>query len=164
MNSAARRDLVAEMVKACNERGLGFFAFYEYGFDWHHPHGPRRRDFKVGLTEVDYPLPESAYAHGAEYDLNRYIDYGHAQIEELLTRYGPIAGVWLDGVAVPLSGDKDKFPLPGALRQDPQAPAARAGGRSNSGSRTRRISTRRSGLNSNASRQAVQNLWNYASR
>ena len=109
LNSAAKRDLVGEMVKACNARGLGFFAFYEYGFDWHHPHGPRRKDFKVSLVEVDYPTPEPAYAHGKDYNLDRYIDFAHAQVEELLTNYGPIAGVWLDGVATPLSGDRNKF-------------------------------------------------------
>ncbi len=109
VRSAARRDFVAEMVKACNERGLGFFAFYEFGFEWHHPHGPRKKDFPHPLTEVAYPSPEPTYAHGADYDLNRYIDYAHAQVEELLTRYGPIAGIWLDGVAAPLSGDRSRF-------------------------------------------------------
>ena len=108
-HSAARRDLVADMVKACNQRGLGFFAFYEYGFEWHHPHGPRRKDFKARLVEVPYPTPEPTYAQGNDYDLNRYIDYAHAQIAELLTNYGPIAGVWLDGVGVPRSGDRSKF-------------------------------------------------------
>jgi len=107
--TAAKRDLVAEMVKACNRRGLGFFAFYEYGFDWHHPHGPRRKDFNVGIVEVNYPTPEPTYAHGKDYDLNRYIDYAHAQIEELLTNYGPIAGIWLDGAAVPTKGDRSQF-------------------------------------------------------
>jgi alpha-L-fucosidase len=109
VRSVARRDFVAEIVKACNERGLGFFAFYEYGFEWHHPHGPRKKDFPTVITEVPYPTPEPAYAHGAAFDLNRYIDYAHAQIEELLINYGPIAGVWLDGIAVPLSGDRNRF-------------------------------------------------------
>jgi alpha-L-fucosidase len=109
VNSAAKRDLVGEMVQACNQRGLGFFAFYEYGYDWHHPHGPRYKDFKIHLAEVPYPTPEPTYASGQDYDLNHYIDYAHAQIEELLTNYGPIAGIWLDGVYVPLHGDPQKF-------------------------------------------------------
>lgn len=109
VHSAAKRDLVGELITACNARGLGFFAFYEYGFDWHHPHGPRRKDFNVRLTEVPYDPPEPTYAYGKDYDLNQYIDYAHAQIAELLTNYGPIAGIWLDGVAVPLSGDPRKF-------------------------------------------------------
>jgi alpha-L-fucosidase len=102
-NSPAKRDFVAELVKACNQRGLGFFAFYEHGFEWHHPHGARRKDFNTGLVEVAYPIPEPTYAHGKAYDLNKYLDYAGNQIAELLTNYGPIAGVWLDGVAVPLS-------------------------------------------------------------
>ena len=109
VHSAAQRDLVAETVQACNARGLGFFAFYEYGFEWHHPHGPRRKDFPTKITEVAYPTPEPCYAYGRDYDLNRYIDYAHAQIEELLTNYGPIAGIWLDGLAVPISGDRSRF-------------------------------------------------------
>lgn len=103
VKSAAKRDLVAEMVTACNQRGLGFFAFYEHGFDWHHPHGPRSKDFSNRLTEVAYATPEPRYAHGKDYDLNKYLDYASDQIAELLTNYGPIAGVWLDGVSVPLS-------------------------------------------------------------
>lgn len=111
MNSPAKRDFVAELVKACNQRGLGFFAFYEHGFEWNHPHGPRRKDFNTGLVEVPYPVPEPTYAHGKDYDLSKYLEYAGNQVAELLTNYGPIAGVWLDGVAVPLSA-KD----PGVFR------------------------------------------------
>lgn len=100
VKSAAHRDLVAEMVKACNQRGLGFFAFYEYGFDWHHPDGPRRKDFNNRLVEVPYPTPDATYAYGKNYDLNKYLDYASDQIAELLTNYGPIAGIWLDGTGV----------------------------------------------------------------
>ena len=32
-----------------------------------------------------------------------------AQITELLTGYGPIAGIWLDGIAVPAGNDRTKF-------------------------------------------------------
>lgn len=111
MNSPAKRDFAAELVRACNQRGLGFFAFYEHGFEWRHPHGPRRKDFEHRLTEVPYKTPEPTYAHGAAYDLNTYLDYASDQIAELLTHYGPIAGVWLDGVAVPLSAkDPSIFP------------------------------------------------------
>jgi alpha-L-fucosidase len=109
VNSAAGRDLVAEMVKACNKRGLGFFAFYEHGFDWRHPHAPRRKDFDTKLVEVNYPEPEPTYAYGDDYDLDKYLDFASDQVAELLTNYGPIAGIWLDGIAVPLSGDRKRF-------------------------------------------------------
>lgn len=112
MRSAAKRDLVAEMSEACRKRRLGLFLFYEHGFDWRHPHGPRYRDFPVRLVEVPYDTPEPFYAQGNEYNLQRYVEYVSAQITELMTNYGPIAGIWLDGVAVPRSGDASKFHLP----------------------------------------------------
>jgi alpha-L-fucosidase len=112
VRSPARRDLVAEMAKACDRRGLGLFLFYEHGFDWRHPHAPRRSMFTTRLTEVPYEPPEPTYAHGADYNLQRYVDFVSAQITELLTNYGPVAGIWLDGVAVPVSGPKELFRLP----------------------------------------------------
>lgn len=112
LKAASRRDLVKEMAEACRKRGLGFFVFYEHGFEWHHPHAPRVKDWKCRLTEVPYPEPDPAYAHGDQYDMNKYVDFVSAQITELLTQYGPVAGVWLDGYAVPMSGDRSKFRLP----------------------------------------------------
>ena len=111
INSASKRDLVAEMAQACQKKGLGLFLFYEHGFDWRHPHGPRHRDFPTKITEVPYDPPESTYASRENYTLNHYVDFAAAQITELLTNYGPIAGIWLDGVAVPLSGDHSQFKL-----------------------------------------------------
>ena len=111
-NSSAHRDLVAEMAGACRKHNLGFFVFYEHGFDWRHPHGPRNRDWPgPSITEIPYSPPEPTYAYGDAYDLNHYVEYVSAQIEELLTNYGPIAGIWLDGAAVPASGDHRKFHL-----------------------------------------------------
>ena len=112
LNAAAKRDLVREMAEACRRRGLGFFLFYEHGFEWHHPHGPRFKDWKVRLAEVPYPTPDPAYAYGEQYDFNKYVDFISAQLTELLTDYGPVAGVWLDGWAVPKSGKTEKFRLP----------------------------------------------------
>jgi alpha-L-fucosidase len=115
--TAARRDLVAEMAAACEKRGLGLFLFYEHGFDWRHPHGPRSSAFPTRITEVPYDPPEPTYAYGAEYNLRHYVDYVSAQIEELLTNYGPVAGIWLDGVVVPLSGPTERFHLPELYEQ-----------------------------------------------
>ena len=111
VRSAAKRDLVAEMAEACRKKGLGLFLFYEHGFEWHHPHGPRKKDFPINLVEVPYDPPEPSYAYGDKYDLKNYVDYVSAQVTELLTQYGPVAGLWLDGAGVPASGDKAKFHL-----------------------------------------------------
>jgi alpha-L-fucosidase len=104
MNAPAHRDLVGELAEACRKRGLGLFLYYSHGRDWRHPHGPRN-DQWGGRPRPEYDPPDPAYAPDEEYDLRIYVDFMAAQIRELLTRYGPIAGIWLDGLAVPKSGD-----------------------------------------------------------
>ena len=56
-----------------------------------------------------YDPPEPSYATGSAHNLQIYLDFMQAQITELLTNYGPVAAIWLDGVAVPNNGDKAKF-------------------------------------------------------
>ncbi len=112
MNSPARRDLVREMADACHERGLGFFAFYEHGFDWRHPHGPAPWLFRSRAARPAYDPPDPWYASREEYDFQRYVEYANAQIRELLTGYGGLAGVWLDGIGIPLSGDASLYRCP----------------------------------------------------
>jgi alpha-L-fucosidase len=65
INSAAKRDLVAEMAKACQKKGLGLFL---------------------------YVPPEIARTD------DEHIEHNHAVLTELLTKYGPIAGIWFDGI------------------------------------------------------------------
>jgi alpha-L-fucosidase len=99
--AAAGRDLVAELAEACDRRGLGLFLYYSHGRDWKHPHAPGNDRFG-GKARPDYDPPEPTYAIAPAHDLDRYVDFMAAQVEELLTGYGPIAGIWLDGIAVPL--------------------------------------------------------------
>lgn len=112
MHSACRRDLVGEMSEACRRHGLGFFAFYEHGFDWRHPHGPAPWLFSSRSVRPAYDPPDPHYAAESEHDFQQYVEYANAQIRELLTGYGPIAGVWLDGIGIPLSGDKSLYRAP----------------------------------------------------
>lgn len=107
--SAAHRDLVSEMAAACAKRNLGFFAFYEHGFDWRHPHGPAPWDWKSPSVRPAYDPPDPWYAPRESYSFQNYLDYVTGGITELLTRYGPLAGIWLDGAAIPASGDRSKF-------------------------------------------------------
>jgi alpha-L-fucosidase len=80
-----KRDPVAELAQACHRHGIKLFLYYSQ-LDWHHPdYFPRGRT-GGGWT--------GAMASG---DWNRYIDYQNAQLRELLTNYGPIGGIWLDG-------------------------------------------------------------------
>lgn len=117
MNSPAKRDLVAEMAEACDDRGLGFFVFYEHGFDWRHPHGPRPEDWHNRSVRPAYEPQDPFYATKETYDFNKYVTYAFEGITELCSNYGSVAGVWLDGIAIPLSGDKSLFHVPELYEQ-----------------------------------------------
>ena len=119
-NSPARRDLIRELADACRKKGLGLCLYYSHGRDWRHPHAPNN-DRWGGSARPEYDPPEPSYATGKNHDLNRYLDFMTAQMTELLTGYGPIAAIWLDGVATPLS-DKTATPCPKPPRQPDNAP------------------------------------------
>ena len=79
------RDVVRELADACAKEGLKLFLYYSQ-LDWHHPDF-----FPRGQTGVAAGRPESG-------NFPRYLDYMDAQLTELLTNYGPIGGIWFDGV------------------------------------------------------------------
>lgn len=76
VKTAARRDFVAEYVKACRKAGLKV-GFYYSLLDWRFP----------GYWEPD-KYPESAEA---------MVRQAHDQVRELLTQYGKIDVLWYDG-------------------------------------------------------------------
>jgi len=106
-NSPAGRDLVCELAAACERRGLGLCLYYSHGRDWRHPHAPNNDQFG-GSARPDCDPPEPSYAYGPNHDLQQYVDFLTAQVTELLTDYGPIAAIWLDGIAVPLHPKDDQ--------------------------------------------------------
>lgn len=109
MASPAKRDLVGELAAQCARKGLGLFLYYSYAADWHHPYFyPREAGWNA--ARPDYPEPEPTYRFSTDADFGHYIDFVHAQLAELLTNYGPVAGVWFD----PISGyyyRPDLFPV-----------------------------------------------------
>ncbi|MCF7853394.1 MAG: alpha-L-fucosidase [Candidatus Pacebacteria bacterium] len=71
------RDIVLELSEACRRHGLAFGVYFSW-IDWHFPHAaPMSRHNSDPIT------PE-------------HMAFNLAQVEELLTNYGPIAEVWLD--------------------------------------------------------------------
>jgi alpha-L-fucosidase len=80
-----RKDVLKMLADECHKQGVKLF-FYHSHLDWHHPDY-----FPRGRTGRDSGRPESG-------DWNRYLDYLDAQLEELLTGYGPIGGIWFDGI------------------------------------------------------------------
>jgi len=96
-NSPAKRDLVGELAEACHKKGLGLFLYYSYAADWRHPYFYSR---EAGWRNARpaYLKPEPRYLWQKDEDFNIYIDFAHNQLRELLTQYGPLAGIWLDPI------------------------------------------------------------------
>lgn len=92
--SAARRDFVAEMAEQCRRKGLGLFVYYTYALNWRHPYF--MDNGRLGFARPHYPTRPPQYRYTGPADFERYVDYAHAAMTELLTHYGPLAGVWLD--------------------------------------------------------------------
>ncbi len=78
VRTAAKRDFVAEYVKACRRRGMKI-GFYYSLLDW-------RYGGHVPGTRKDHP---------------RMIEQAHAQVKELMSNYGKIDILWYDGGWVP---------------------------------------------------------------
>ena len=93
LNTPAKRDLVGDLADACRRKGLGLFLYYSHGRDWRHPHSPPPSRPKYKEHQPEYVPPEKV-------DLDKYTAFMKAQVTELLTQYGPVAGIWLDGIGV----------------------------------------------------------------
>jgi len=81
-----KKDPLKMLADECHRQGIKLFFYYSQ-LDWHNPdYYPR------GATNWDNGRPD----HG---DFNAYLDtYMDGQLRELLTNYGPIGGIWFDGM------------------------------------------------------------------
>jgi len=81
-----KKDPLKMLAEECHRQGIKLFFYYSQ-LDWHNPdYYPR------GRTAWDNGRPD----HG---DFGAYIDtYMNGQLKELLTNYGPIGGIWFDGM------------------------------------------------------------------
>ncbi len=77
--TGAGRDLIAEFVEACRERGMRI-GFYYSLVDWRFP----------GVLPRTVETPESS--------CQKMVNQAHDQVRELLTNYGKIDILWFDGM------------------------------------------------------------------
>ncbi|HSW45767.1 MAG TPA: alpha-L-fucosidase [Phycisphaerae bacterium] len=98
VESPARRDLIGELAEACRRRKLGLFLYYSYAADWKHPYFMPRSE-QCPIARPAYKKPETTYRFTRDEDFRIYVDYVHQQLRELLTQYGPVAGIWSDPIA-----------------------------------------------------------------
>lgn len=109
VQSPAKRDLIGEMAEACHKRRLGLFLYYSYAADWRHPYFyPREAGWKNARPAYDTPDP--AYRWEKEEDFQIYLEFVHRQLRELLTQYGPLAGIWFDPI-MGFYSRPDLFPI-----------------------------------------------------
>lgn len=87
------RDLVKEFVEACRKEGLKV-GLYHSVIDWHHPDA---------YTEGGLPSIKGETNEGRDHD--KYVEYLHAQVDELISNYGGIDILWWDYSSEALQGD-----------------------------------------------------------
>jgi alpha-L-fucosidase len=93
------RDLVREITEAIRAEGLKV-GFYHSVIDWHHP----QYDFTQS-KQLPYPRDGRKLAVTPR-NHDRYIDYLHGQVDELISHYGPVDVIWWDYSAQDFQGDK----------------------------------------------------------
>ncbi len=91
------RDLVAELAEACHRKGIGLFLYYSYACDWRHPYF-YAREAGWSSARPAYETPDPVYKWKRDEDFRYYIAFVHNQLRELLTHYGPLAGIWFDPI------------------------------------------------------------------
>lgn len=80
------KDVLKMLADECRAQGIKLF-FYHSQLDWHHPDY-----FPRGNTGGNWTgRPDSG-------NWFSYLDYMDAQLKELLTNYGDVAGIWFDGM------------------------------------------------------------------
>ncbi len=99
-NTDWKQDAVKLIAEECQRQGIRLFVYYSL-LDWY---------------RSDYQYETGRTGHGtgrtAKSDWNHYVAFMKAQLTELLTQYGPIAGVWFDGYWDQLPNDQDKTNKP----------------------------------------------------
>lgn len=79
------RDIVKALADECARQDIKLFFYYSQ-LDWHHPeYYPR------GETGKTAGRPDAG-------SWPRYLAYMDEQLTELLTNYGPVGGIWFDGM------------------------------------------------------------------
>jgi alpha-L-fucosidase len=80
------KDVLKMLAEECRKENIKLF-FYHSQLDWHHPDY-----FPRGFTGGTWT------GRSEQGDMNKYLDYMDAQLTELLTNYGDVAGIWFDGM------------------------------------------------------------------
>src|SRR3954454_19781297 len=97
--SVLHRDLVREIVDALRAEGLRI-GFYHSVIDWHHDQYEYARS-----KQLPHPLKGRPYPNGTR-DHQKYLQYLHGEVSELLSNYGPVDVMWWDYSAQDFQGQE----------------------------------------------------------
>jgi alpha-L-fucosidase len=86
-NTPYGKDVVAQLSAACNQKGMPL-GFYYSPPDMHHP----------AFRDTAKLAAENWNGEPARPEWPLYLDYMQLQLTELLTKYGPVALIWFDGL------------------------------------------------------------------
>lgn len=98
MHNGFGRDIVEEFIDAFRSRGLKVGLYFSL-IDWSHP------DYPV-FGDAHHPHRENREYRNHRPDFDRYLDFMHAQVRELVTNYGKLDVLWFDFSYDDMSGEK----------------------------------------------------------
>ncbi len=87
------KDIVSQLAQACHEDEMPL-GFYYSPPDLHHP----------GFRDITKPASDNWHGQPERPEWQSYLSYMQLQLRELLTRYGPVALIWFDGL-----NDQEKY-------------------------------------------------------
>lgn len=93
-------DLVREFVDACREEDLKVGLYFSI-IDWKHPDFPKYGDRQ-------HPMRNNEAYKDEKIDFDRYLDYMHGQVKELVTNYGKLDLLWFDFSYDDMTGENGK--------------------------------------------------------
>lgn len=96
-NTPYGRDIVAEYVSAARRHGLRVGLYYSL-VDWHHGDYP-------AFGDRQHPHRSDEAWRGRERRWDRYLDYLHGQVKELMSNYGKIDVLWFDFSYLSMKGE-----------------------------------------------------------
>lgn len=96
-NTAFGRDAVAEFLEAVRAEGLKVGLYFSL-IDWHHPDYPH-------FGDRYHPMRDDPAFGNEGRDFERYLDFLHAQVKEICTKYGKLDLLWFDFAYDHLRGD-----------------------------------------------------------
>jgi alpha-L-fucosidase len=97
-NTPYGKDVVKQLADACDARGMRLGLYYSPP-DMHNPN----------FRDTSKPVSENWHGEPNRSQWPLYLDYMQLQLTELLTRYGPVALIWFDGLNNQEKYDGERF-------------------------------------------------------